>query len=92
MWKNTVDLDRPQMTILRKHIACWVHKATNTHSKYVIPTAFPQQQWLQERASLLRHTYIACLVKSDGGNLIRAPLDGGSPVTRPLPAQQHTTQ
>jgi hypothetical protein len=28
----------------------WIPKATNTHSEYVILTAFPLQQWLQERA------------------------------------------
>ena len=28
----------------------------------VMPTAFPLQQWLQQCASLLRYTYIACLV------------------------------
>jgi hypothetical protein len=43
-------------------IACWVSKPTNTHSEYVILIAFPQQQWLHERASILRYTYIACLV------------------------------
>jgi len=26
-------------------------------------TALPLQQWLQERALMLRYTYIACLVK-----------------------------
>jgi hypothetical protein len=49
------------MTIWRMRIACWVPKATNTHSQYVILIAFPLQQWLQERASLLRYTYIACI-------------------------------
>jgi hypothetical protein len=39
--------------------ACWVNKATNTHSGYVILIDFPLQQWLQERASLLRYTYSA---------------------------------
>jgi hypothetical protein len=29
----------------------------------VIFIAFPVQQWLQERASLFRSTYIACLVE-----------------------------
>jgi hypothetical protein len=28
--------------------ACWVAKATNTHSEYVILIAFPQQQWFHE--------------------------------------------
>jgi hypothetical protein len=62
MWKNTVEPDRPPMTIWRMRIARWIPKATNTHSKYVILIAFPLQQWLHERASLLRYTYIAYLV------------------------------
>jgi len=32
--------------------ACWMIKATNTHSEYAIIMAFPRQQWLQERTSL----------------------------------------
>jgi len=32
MWKNILQLDRPQMTIWRVHIACWIPKATNTHT------------------------------------------------------------
>jgi hypothetical protein len=42
--------------------ACWIHKATDTHSEYVTLIALPWQQWLRERASLLRYTYIACLI------------------------------
>jgi hypothetical protein len=42
-------------------IACWVTKATDTHSEYVILIAFPRRQWLRECASVLRYTYIACL-------------------------------
>jgi len=56
MWKNTVDPDRPQMTIWRMRIPCWIPRATNTLSEYVILIAFPLQQWLHERASELRHT------------------------------------
>ena len=37
-------------------IACWIPKATSTHSEYVIRIAFPLQQWLQERASVLCYT------------------------------------
>jgi len=40
--------------------ACWILKATNTHSEYVILIAFPLQQLFQECPSLLRYTYIAC--------------------------------
>jgi hypothetical protein len=50
------------MAIRRMRIACWIPKATNTHSEYVI-LSFPLRQWLFERASVLRYTYIACLVK-----------------------------
>jgi len=46
----------------RKHITCWIPKATNTHSECIILISFPLQQWLHERASLLRCMYIACLV------------------------------
>jgi hypothetical protein len=41
------------MTIWRMRIACWITKAT--HSQYAILIAFPLQQRLQERASLLRY-------------------------------------
>ena len=44
--RNTVDTDRPQMTIRCMHIACGNPKATDTHSQYVTLTAFPLQQWL----------------------------------------------
>ena len=37
-------------------------KATNTHSEYVIIIAFPRQQWLRQRASMLGYTYIVCVV------------------------------
>jgi len=30
--------------------------------------AFPLQQWLHKRASMLRYTYISCLVESSLGN------------------------
>jgi hypothetical protein len=49
------------MTIRRMRIACWIIKATNTHTEYIILIAFPQQQWLLERASLLRHCTLPVL-------------------------------
>jgi hypothetical protein len=30
-WKNIVERGKPQMTIWRTRIACWIPKATNTH-------------------------------------------------------------
>ena len=62
MWKNVVQLDRPRMTIRRTRFACWITKASNTHSEYITIIALTRQQWSRERASILRYTYIACLV------------------------------
>jgi hypothetical protein len=62
MFKNIVQLGRPHMT-WRMRIACRVTKATNTHAENLVLTAFPLQQWSQERASVLRCTYVACLVR-----------------------------
>jgi len=36
IWKNIVERGRPQVTVWRMRIACWIPKATNTHSEYVI--------------------------------------------------------
>jgi hypothetical protein len=38
----------------RMRFAYWITKATNTHSEYVILTGFAPQEWLRERASVLR--------------------------------------
>jgi len=37
----------------------------NTHSEYVIFIAYPLQQWLKERVSLLHYTRITCLVTTN---------------------------
>jgi hypothetical protein len=50
--------------IRRMRFACWITKATDTHSEYAILISFPRQQWLRERASVLRYKYIACHVTS----------------------------
>jgi hypothetical protein len=50
--------------IRRMRFACWITKATDTHSQYLILIGFPHQHWLRERASMLRNTYAACLVTS----------------------------
>ena len=55
MWENIVERGMTQMTIWRTRIPCWITKATNTHSQYVILIAFPSQQWLDERNSMLRY-------------------------------------
>jgi hypothetical protein len=45
--------------IRRMRFACWITKATNIHSEYIILTVFPQRQCLRIRASMLR-LYIHC--------------------------------
>jgi hypothetical protein len=62
MLKNSVQPNRPQMTIRRMHIACWITKATDIHSEYVICIAFPLQEWLHEHTSMLCYMYISFLV------------------------------
>jgi hypothetical protein len=59
--------------IRRMRFACWITKATDTHAEYVILIAFPRQQWLRERASVLHilpvllisrvmYTYLCCYI------------------------------
>jgi hypothetical protein len=55
MWKHLIGARQAG-----DDIACWISKATNTHSKYVILIAFPMQQWLHECAATL-HLYAHCL-------------------------------
>jgi hypothetical protein len=52
MRKNMVQPDRQlDNNIIRcMRFACWITKATDTQSQCVILIAFPQQQWLRERA------------------------------------------
>jgi hypothetical protein len=56
-----VQPDWPQQNkILSMRFACWITKATDTHSQCVIFIALPRQEWLGERASILR-LYVNCL-------------------------------
>jgi hypothetical protein len=62
MWKNNLDPDRPQRRVRCIRIACWIPMATKTCLKYVTLTAPPLPQWLYKRTSLLRYSYVRCLV------------------------------
>jgi hypothetical protein len=62
VWKHITELDLPQMTIWRMHIACWIPKAKNILSEYAIITAFPLQRRLHARPSMSRYMCIACQV------------------------------
>jgi len=65
---------RPQVTIWRLRVACWITKAADTHSEYVILIAFPLQQ-LYEWALMLRYTrfvsfYVVSFPRLFDGNVI----------------------
>jgi len=63
MWKKVAERGKPQMTIWLMRIACWIHKATNTHTEYKILIAFPTATVVARmHASVIHYTYIACLV------------------------------
>jgi len=64
MWKNTVQSGRPQVTIWCTCIACWIPKATNTNSEHAILIAFPLQQWLHKRTSMLCLHTLPVLLKA----------------------------
>jgi hypothetical protein len=53
LWENIVEPGGVEMTMWRMLIACWIPEPTNTLSDYVTLIAFPLQQWLHERASML---------------------------------------
>ena len=53
MWKNIVHRCRPY--------GGWITRATHTHSQYVTLIAFPLQQWLQGRLSMLRYSRLFVL-------------------------------
>jgi len=44
------------------HAHCMLDTSGYLYSEYVTFIVFPLQQWLHERAAMLRYTYIACLV------------------------------
>jgi hypothetical protein len=53
--ENIVDPERAtdDNIIERMLLACWIAKAIDTHSDCVVLIAFPLQQWLSERDSVL---------------------------------------
>jgi hypothetical protein len=42
--------------------ACWIPKATNIHTEYILLIAVALQQWLHERDQKLRYMYIVLLL------------------------------
>ena len=62
MCKNILEPCRPQTTMWRMCIACWIPKATDTHSKYVILTAFSTTTMVARKHLILSPAYDACVV------------------------------
>ena len=62
MWKNIIKPVRTQMTIWRMRTACCIPQTTDTQSECVILIAFPLQQWLHERASMLHNSILPVLL------------------------------
>jgi hypothetical protein len=56
-----IEQGRLQITICRMRIACWISKATNEHTEYVIHIAFPAQQLLHESSSMLGYRKLSVL-------------------------------
>ena len=62
-WKNNVEQGKPQKTIWRMSVECWLPKATNTYTEYLILIVFLLLQWLKNAPlSYVTRMYIACLV------------------------------
>jgi hypothetical protein len=61
MWKKYCRSGQAQMTIWRMRIACWITKATNTLSEYVILIAFSTAT-IVERTRLNVPLYVRCLI------------------------------
>jgi len=51
MWKNIVEADKLQMEKWHMRIECWIPKATNTHSRYLL--LFQATQFMNRRGLLI---------------------------------------
>ena len=65
LWDNVEKCSRTRQAIdgniiRRKRFACWITKATNTHSEYVMLIAFAGNYAYTNNAPVLRYTYLAC--------------------------------
>jgi len=63
MWENVVERGKPQDNMAHSH--CMLDNSGYKPTLGMCNTyCFPLQQWLQERTSMLRYTYITCLVST----------------------------
>jgi len=59
---GTVGLATDDRIIRCMCCTCWINKATDTYSEYVIFIDFRRQQWLREHASMLLWYYSVSVV------------------------------
>jgi hypothetical protein len=57
-WNMFAERGRPEMTMRRMRIASWIPKGYKKTLEMCNSTCFSRQQWLYERVSMLRYTYI----------------------------------
>jgi hypothetical protein len=69
--KNIVEPGKPQMTIWRMRIECWLSKATNTRLEYAVLITFALLQWLNERVLMLRYSSLPVLCNLSSGSSTR---------------------
>jgi hypothetical protein len=95
MWKNSVQPDRPQMTILCVRFVCWISEATHTHAHTHTDRIFNtycfqgNNGYANAPQCYVIRRYITCIVK-DTSVQITAPLRQTYPVqfrTVPCPRQ-----
>ena len=79
---GTARKDKLDNITRRMRFVIWITEGTDTHSEYVKVIAFSRQQWLRERASILRLYYIACLVRGTFRGY-RGVNEGKRPLGRP---------
>jgi len=71
-------------------MACWINKATETHSEYVTLTALPQQQWLKRMRlnftlyNNTEHYTIRISGKVPSNPVTEGTVDSGNNVNRTL--------
>jgi len=70
MWKNIVESGRPQITIWRMHISCWIPKTTNMHSEYVICFSNSTMVALMRLSVKLYVRCLSCLIISKSVRLV----------------------
>jgi hypothetical protein len=70
MWENMVQPDRPQMTVWRMRIVCWITKARDTHKEQVILVVFPRKILIRLRCFNVRLQVcrLSCFIAFAHGN------------------------